>query len=353
MSRIGLYIAKQVAAATLLVLVVLIGIDIISGVIDQAGDINERYTLRAALEYRLLIAPGEIYVFLPFAALIGCLAGLGSLASTSELVVIRAAGVSVKRILWLSIQPLLVITLAAALCAEYIGPPLKQLAESRRAIAQEEADISISRYGLWHREGSDFIHFNAVQPNGELIGVSIFALDEQRHLRSALFARRAAYKNEGWLLEDVRETRFLPGRTEHAAEAQRVWRTELSPQLLNVLVLEPGDLSISGLWRYVQFLRLQGSNSGEYELAFWNKILQPLAIVSLILVAASIIFGPLRQATMGSRVFVGVLIGVVFRISQDMLGPASMVFGFAPVLASLTPIAVSLLAGFLILRRRI
>jgi lipopolysaccharide export system permease protein len=353
MSRIGLYIAKQVAAATLLVLVVLIGIDIISGVIDQAGDINERYTLRAALEYRLLIAPGEIYVFLPFAALIGCLAGLGSLASTSELVVIRAAGVSVKRILWLSIQPLLAITLAAALCAEYIGPPLKQLAESRRAIAQEEADISISRYGLWHREGSDFIHFNAVQPNGELIGVSIFALDEQRHLRSALFARRAAYQNEGWLLEDVRETRFLPDRTEHAAEAQRVWRTELSPQLLNVLVLEPEDLSISGLWRYVQFLRLQGSNSGEYELAFWNKILQPLAIVSLILVAASIIFGPLRQATMGSRVFVGVLIGVVFRISQDMLGPASMVFGFAPVLASLTPIAVSLLAGILILRRRI
>ncbi len=352
MSLISRYVGRQVAAATLLVLVVLMGIDIISGVIDQAGDINHRYTLRAVLEYRLLIAPGNLYAYLPFAALIGCLAGLGTLATTSELVVIRTAGVSVRRILWMAIKPLLLITLAGALCAEYVGPPLKQLAESRRAIAMQSSDISISRYGLWHREGNNFIHFNAVQPDGDLLGVSIFEMDAQRRLRSALFAQRATYKDNAWLLKDLRETRFHPDRTERVEEAQRVWRTELSPQLLKVLILEPEDLSISGLWRYVQFLRVQGSNSGEYELAFWSKILQPLAIISLILVAASIIFGPLRQSTMGFRVFIGVLIGVVFRISQDMLAPASLVFGFAPILASAAPIAISMLAGVLILRRQ-
>src|SRR5690606_32507224 len=146
MSLISRYVGRQVAAATLLVLVVLMGIDIISGVIDQAGDINHRYTLRAVLEYRLLIAPGNLYAYLPFAALIGCLAGLGTLATTSELVVIRTTGVSVRRILWMAIKPLLLITLAGALCAEYVGPPLKQLAESRRAIAMQSSDISISRY---------------------------------------------------------------------------------------------------------------------------------------------------------------------------------------------------------------
>jgi lipopolysaccharide export system permease protein len=151
----------------------------------------------------------------------------------------------------------------------------------------------------------------------------------------------------------VRETRFLGDRLERVSDAERRWETQLSPEVLNVLVLDPEDLSISGLWRYASFLRQQGSSSGEYELAFWNKVLQPLAIVSLLLVAASIVFGPLRQATMGLRVFIGVLIGIVFRISQDMLGPASLVFGFAPIIASLAPILVSLVAGAVLLRRRV
>ncbi|MET0378344.1 MAG: LPS export ABC transporter permease LptG [Spongiibacteraceae bacterium] len=351
MQRISRYVARQVAAATLMVLGVLLGIDVISGVIDQAGDLNNRYTVLSALWYMLLTVPSRIYGFLPFAALIGCLAGLGTLATTSELIVIRTAGVSVVRILWMAIRPTLLLALVGVLCAEYIGPPLKQAAESYRAVALEKDDIGISSYGLWHREADRFIHFNAVQPNGELLGITIFEMDAQRHLQSALFAKRAIYQGDHWLFEDVRETRFSAGKVERVEDAKRLWETQLSPQLLNILVLEPRDLSISGLWRYVRFLREQGSNAGEYELAFWNKVLLPLAIVSLILVAASIVFGPLRQSTMGYRVFVGVLIGVVFRVSQDMLAPASLVFGFAPILASAVPIGLSLLAGAFMLRR--
>lgn len=353
MQRISRYVGRQVAAATLLVLAVLLGIDVISGVVDQAGDVDRRYTVVSALWYTLLTVPGRIYSFLPFATLIGCLAGLGTLATTSELIVIRTAGVSVLRILWMAIKPLLWIALAGALCAEYVGPPLKQIAESYRAVKLDRDDISISRYGLWHREGNNFIHFNAVQPNGELFGVTIYRIDDNRHLESALFAKRALYQRDHWIFEDVRETRFTAGHLEQVQQATVRWETQLSPQLLNVLVLQPEDLSITGLWRYVRFLRQQGSNAGVYELAFWVKVMQPLAIVSLILVAASIIFGPLRQSTMGYRVFVGVLIGVVFRMSQDMLGPASLVFGFAPVLASLIPIALSMAAGAVLLRKQL
>jgi len=353
MRRLSRYVAAQIAAAILLVLAVLLGLDLISQVIDQSGDLTSRYTLLSALYFSLLSMPGQLMQYLPFAALIGCLAGLGSLASTSELVVIRAAGVSAARILWMALKPALMITLVGMLVAEYAAPGLKQMAESHRAIALQREQAGISKYGLWHREGDNFVHLNAVQPNGVLHGVSVYAMDEQRQLQSALFASRAIYQQDHWLLEDVRETRFTEGRLEqHAAKRQR-WATQLSPELLNILVLDPEDLSIVGLWRYTRFLREQHSNSGEYELALWNKVLQPLAIVGLVLVAASIVFGPLRQASMGQRVFIGVLIGVVFQISQDMLGPASLVFGFAPLLAAVTPIAVSIAGGALLLRRRV
>lgn len=353
MRIISRYVARQVFAAILLVLVVLLGLELITGLIDQSSDLTDTYTIGAAFYYKLLTLPGHVLQFLPFAALIGCLAALGTLASTSELIVIRTAGVSVWRILWLALRPALLITLGGLLIAEYVAPQCQQIAQSYRAMLLQKKDISISEYGLWHREQNSFVHFNAVKPDGELFGVTIFTLDENRRLQSALFALRAVYQGDHWMFEDVRETRFLGDRLERVVAPSQRWQTQLSPQLLNILVLDPQDLSISGLWNYVSFLRTQGSSSGEYELALWNKLLQPLAIASLVLVAASIIFGPLRQAAMGYRVFIGLLIGIVFRISQDMLGPASLVFGFAPVLASLTPILISLGAGFLLLRRRL
>lgn len=353
MKRIGRYIAVQVGGAILLVLAVLLGLDLLSKLLDQSGDIGERYTLAEALTYAALTMPAELYQYLPFAALIGCLAGLGSLAATSELVVIRAAGVSVLRIIWLALRPALVITLAGLLVAEFVAPPLSQLAESRRAMALQREEASLSKYGLWHREDDSFVHFNAVQPDGILFGVTIYRLDVERRLTSALFARRAHYQQDHWVLEDVQETVFANGQLRQATAPRRTWHSDLSPSLVAILMLDPKDLSVSGLWRYTRFLDEQRSNAAEYELAFWNKVMQPLAIVSLVLVAVSIVFGPLRQASMGSRVFAGVLIGIVFRISQDMLGPSSLVFGFPPVYAALVPIAISGAVGLLLLRRKL
>ncbi|MDX9874032.1 MAG: LPS export ABC transporter permease LptG [Spongiibacteraceae bacterium] len=353
MKLIRRYIGQQVGAAILLVLAVLLGLDLLSKLIDQAGDLSERYTLWEALWYSLLTMPGEVYQYLPFAALIGCLAGLGTLATTSELVVVRAAGVSVTRIIWMALRPALVITLAGLLIAEFVAPPLAQRAESHRAVAMQKEEVSISKYGVWHRDRDNFVHFNAMRQDGVLLGVTIYRLEGATRLLSALFARSARYEDDHWVLEGVRETRFAADRLQQVEELERRWDTELSPSLLSILMLEPEDLSISGLWRYSGFLEAQGSNAAEYRLAFWNKVTQPIAIISLVLVAASIIFGPLRQSSMGSRVFAGVLIGIVFRISQDMLGPSSLVFGFAPIYASMIPIGVSLLAGWLLLRRRL
>ncbi len=352
MRLITRYIAQQVAAAILLVLAVLIGLDLIIGLIDQTNNIEGRYTLGPAAYYTLLALPSHVSQLLPFSVLIGCLAGLGSLATTSELVVMRSAGVSIIRIVWMALRPALLVALFGLLVAEFVAPKCQQVAESYRAMLLQKKDISVSEYGLWHREGNRFIHFNAVQPNGELFGVSIFSLDATRHLESAAFAQRAIYQEDHWLLEDVRTTRLFADHVESSSSPRERWDTQLSPQLLNILVLNPIDLSISGLWRYVHFLQAQGTDAGQYELALWNKLLQPLAVVSLVLVAASIIFGPQRQASMGTRVFTGLMIGIVFRISQDTLGPASLVFGFAPILASLLPILVSLTAGLLVLRRR-
>ena len=79
--------------------------------------------------------------------------------------------------------------------------------------------------------------------------------------------------------------------------------------------------------------------------------MQPLAIVSLVLIAVSFIFGPLRGATMGYRVFIGVTVGIVFQMAQNLLAPISLVYGFSPLIAVGLPIFCCFILGVLSLRR--
>lgn len=351
MRKLSRYIATNISASILMVLVVILGLDAIAKIVDQMGDISERYDFAAVLSFVLLSIPGSIFELLPFAALIGCLAGLGMLANNSELVVMRSAGVSTARLVWMVMRPALVVMLLGMLISEFIAPTTQNIAQSERAIALRKSENVVSRQGLWHREGNQFMHFNVVQPNGILYGVTIYEFNQQRQLTRSLFAERAIYQANHWLLEDVAENLMYEGRIDKVVSTSQVWQTELSPKLLNILVLDPIDLSISGLWQYANYLEGQGLNSGPYRLAFWKKTLQPLSTLTLVLVAISFIFGPLREVTMGFRIFVGVLVGVVFRTAQDILSPASLLYGFQPIYAILIPIVICIIAGVWFLHR--
>ncbi len=110
-------------------------------------------------------------------------------------------------------------------------------------------------------------------------------------------------------------------------------------------------MSTSALYNYAQYLERQGLKANEYLLAFWKKMLQPLTLGVLVLVAGSFVFGSMRSVSMGNRVFSGVVVGLVFKYTQDLLGPASLVFGFSPVWAVLAPILGCFLLGAMLIRR--
>ncbi len=351
MVKLDRYIGTSVFFAILAVLGIIVGLALLFAYIDELGDISATYGLLDAGVWVLLTIPRRIYEMLPMAALIGCLIGLGNLASSSELTIMRAAGVSIRRIVWAVMKPMLVIMLAGVLIGEYLAPWSENLAQANRAMAQGGGEAQSSKRGLWHRQGDEFIHINAVQPNGVLLGVTRYQFDAQRNLLSASFARRALFQSDHWQLEDVVTTQLQEQSTAVVNSPSQRWDVQLNPQLLGTVVLEPEALSVTGLWRYIHYLADQGLANGRYWLAFWTKILQPLVTAALVLMAISFIFGPLRSVTLGQRVFTGVLVGFVFKIGQDLLGPSSLVFGFPPLLAVLIPAAICALAGLLLLRR--
>ena len=351
MDKLDRYIGRSVFVAIVGVLGVILGLASLFAFIDEMTDVTDTYTLVDVLSFVLLTAPRRVYDMLPMAALIGCLIGLGSLASASELTIMRAAGVSIGRIVWAVMKPMLVLMLVGVLVGEYVAPATESQAQANRSLAQGSGDAQSAKHGLWHRQGDEFIHVNAVQPNGLLYGVTRYRFDDQRHMLTSSFAKRAEFDKDHWQLSGVTTTLFHDGSTEVVTAPEERWDVALSPQLLNTVVMVPEALSITGLWSYIHYLADQGLNNGRYWLAFWVKVLQPLVTAALVLMAISFIFGPLRSVTLGQRVFTGVLVGFTFRIAQDLLGPSSLVFGFSPLFAVLVPAGICALAGAWLLRR--
>lgn len=351
MRKLDRYIGINVLLAILTVLGIIVGLALLFAFIDELGDVKGRYGSLDAALYVLLTTPSRVYEMLPMSALIGCLIGLGTLASSSELTIMRAAGVSLGRIVVAVMKPMLVLMLVGVLIGEYVAPWSENIAQATRASAQGAGEAQSSKRGLWHRQGDEFVHINAVQPNGTLLGVTRYRFDDQRQLLSASFARRALYQDDHWQLIDLSTTHFRGDHTEVVRAEEERWDVQLTPQLLGTVVMEPDALSVTGLWRYIHYLGEQGLNNSRYWLAFWTKVLQPAVTVALVLLAISFIFGPLRSVTLGQRIFTGVVVGFVFRILQDLLGPASQVFGFSPLLAVAVPAAICAVAGMILLRR--
>ncbi len=351
MRRLNRYIASNVVNAVLVVLLIVVSLDAIGGLMDELGSLRGNYNFVEALSYIGLTLPSRIYDNLPFSAFIGCLIGLGALANNSELTVMRAAGVSVWRLAGSVFRPAFVLILIGGALGEYVTPLSDQIAESRRALALGSKRALQADQGLWSREDQEYIHVNAVLPNGVLYGLTRYSFDDQGRLLKADYTRRATFQSDHWLLEDTNSSIFLENRIQRETTELDEWETYLTPDVLNVIVLPAEDLSIGSLFRYASYLDQQNRRSDDYWLSLWRKLLQPLATLSLILIAISFVFGPMRQVTMGYRIFVGVIVGIVFQISQDMLGPASLVFGFSPLLAVLIPIMGCFGVGVILLRR--
>lgn len=385
------YIARGVFLAMALVLLVLGGLDLLFTIVDELGDTSESYGTAAALRYVLLTFPRHVYELLPMTALIGSLAGLGMLAAGNELVAMQVAGVGVGRIVLAVMKPAVVVMVAGLLLGEYLAPRMELRAELGKALSRGE-EVGLSRYGQWQRDGSAFIHYNGVDPQGILYGVSLLVFDAEQRLVRSVEARRAVHVPAGqagetgaasgavqreanrtqveqlsdgerpgstrWLLEEGSDVQFRYAtdgggvssvvREDFAAQQ---WDLDLSPDLLQVLIVDADKMAMSDLRRYAQRFERQGQNAAPFHLSFWKKALQPLTTAVLVLVAISFIFGPLREATMGSRVFTAICFGLVFTILQRLVHNMALVYQLSPLLAVLLPLLLSALLGLYLFRR--
>ena len=351
MKLLDRYIGRTVVVSVLVVLLVLMALDGTFSFLSELKELQKGYQAPQALIYILLGMPRRAYDFMPVAVLIGSLVGMGSLANTSELTVIRAAGVSIARLVYSAVRPIVWLVIVGLVLGQFVVPQTEQYAQSERARLMAEGTTLSTEDGYWYREEGQYIHIQAIQPNGVMYGVSRFAFNANNELVSSDFSQRAIYQGDHWILEQVEQTRIFPDHTETDTYQTLRWDTSVTPKVLSVLALTPDYLSITGLYEYASYLKRQALESKSYYFAFWKKVLQPLTTIVMVFIAISFVFGPLRSVTMGQRITAGVLVGLTFHYAQQLLGHASLIYNIPPLLSALLPMLVCLAIGVVLLRR--
>ncbi|MGF1693009.1 LPS export ABC transporter permease LptG [Photobacterium kagoshimensis] len=349
------YIGRTIIATSSLTLATLVGLSAIIKYVEQLRKVGEgTYDLWKALGFVALSIPRDIEMFFPMAVLLGALIGLGMLASSSELVVMQAAGFS-KLDIGLSVLktavPLMLIIMALG---QWGSPQAQKMARELRTIWTSGGSMLSVQSGVWAKDNNDFIYIGRVKEKQGLERVNIWEFDDNDKLQKSVYASSAQYlADEGWQLRDVTETTFKEDRQTNTHFESKIWDTVLSPDKLAVVTVKPEELALSGVYDYVSYLKESKQDASRYELAFWRKALQPVTIAVMMLLALSFVFGPLRSVTMGARVLSGVIFGFAFYISNEVFGPMSLVYSLPPIIGAMGPSVVFLLITIYLLRRKL
>ena len=337
---LDLYLARTLLSTTFISLTVLVGLSALIKYVDQLRHVGRgSFDMTVAAIYVLLSLPREIEQFFPMATLLGGLIGMGMLASTSELTVMQASGVSRLAIIGSAMKSALLLVVLVMALGEWLVPISETKAKEIRAQAISDGNLFASDRLTWAKDGDKFVSIGEVSAREELRDVTIYNFSASLQLVSITTAKLARFVNDQWQLINVGHT-VIGTRIVTEKHGTTQWLSSLTPDKLGVAIIKPEALSISGLFDYINYLDNNAQDASRYRLALWRKLVQPIAVGVMLLLALSFVFGPLRSVTTGARIILGVLTGFGFFVFNEVFGPLSMVYHLPPVVGALAPSCV-------------
>lgn len=351
MTILDRHIGRSMLYGVVLVFAILLSLFTFFDFVDKIGDLGRgNFGLSDVLRYLLLTLPKKIYDLFPMAALLGTTMGLSSLAVDSEMVAMRAAGVSLLRIVGSVMKTGVLLVAAVVITGEVIAPVSENLAQRGRAEALR-IGIQQKDFGVWLRDGSSFINIGEVLPDLSLLKIGIYQFDENNLLRSQTFAERGYYVDGKWQLTDVSQSALSQDKIQIQHMPLTSWTSVVDPSVLSVFAVNPEGLSAWNLYRYIHHLKRNRQETGRYQLAFWYKIASPFTTAVMILLAIPFVFSHLRHAGMGFRLFIGILLGLGFYVFNRGFGYFSVLYGLPPALGVMLPTLLFFVASLYLLRR--
>jgi lipopolysaccharide export system permease protein len=347
------YISREILATSVLMLLALLALFGFFDLIRELDDLGKgSYRLTSMLGYVALMLPSHTYVLLPAAGLMGTLFALARMSEQSELTVMRASGLSLGRLALFVAGAGLAIALAVALVGELVAPFTEEAAKGLRLKATRSIVAREFRSGFWVKDDKSFVNIQDVTPETELLNLRIYEFDPEYRLTSISRAEKGTYAGPNtWQLSNVELTRFEGDRAKLEKLAHAQWTSVLTPDILSVLKIVPERMSALNLRAYIEHLRDNRQKSTRYEIAFWNKLLFPVAAVAMMIMAIPFALGSARAGGVGAKIVLGILIGLGFHFGGRLFSHMGTLNDWPALLSAGLPVAIVMALGAFALRR--
>lgn len=350
------FLAGHLVRGWLVVFTVLTSLFALLALVDEVDSLNERYTFVDALIYVGLTTPQRILELSPVVAALGTILAFAGLTRTSELVVIRAAGFSMRQLVLLCTPPTLLLALLLGLSSEFLIASMHQRGETQRTVLRSGNFDLLAGHSLWSSSGTRLLNVRNLRVGQIPEGISLYEFNEHSELLTAIDAARAEpMKDRNWKLIDVRRKDWTEGKVSTVSLPELELGPFWSATELPVLGQSLAAMSPSALYEYSSYLEATGQEYQRVRMAFWQKIALPVSAVAMVLLTTVIGlgFGTIRSSAFGLRVLGAAVLSVGFYLLTQIFHTGGQLLGLDQSVVVLIPICLAvLLAGLVAVMSR-
>lgn len=347
---VRLFIVRILAVLLMLVLVLQM-LDLLSEsgkILAVAGNGEE-----ALWHYVGLRVPQLVARFLPYSVLLATIITLATLNQNSEVIAMKAAGLSAHQIL----APLLLAALAVSVIS--FGFNERVVTRANAALDAWQAvdygkipEASSVRSNVYVTDGSNIFAAQTLTGQGagmRMEGVTYYRRDANGMIDRQIRATSATYANPGWKLENPVE--FDVKTAEAKALQPLVVAQALTPEQVAISSVDPDGQSLAELRRSIDALSAAGRRTNELEAKWWHKLSGPFAAFLMPLLGAVAAFGLARSGQLFVRAVIGMSLGFAYFVVDNAALAMGNFGGYPPLLAAWAPFLLFLLVGETVLVR--
>lgn len=317
----------------------------------RRGSGRDEATFSVITSMALLRTPFLAQEAVPFAVMFGGIFTFLRLTRNHELVVLRAAGVSV----WQFLTPAIIAAVALGIINITVVNPLSAVLLSQfeelegRYFTGRSSLLAVSSEGIWLRQnsgvgaGQTVIHAARVQPDElRLEQVIVFEFADDDKFIGRIDAKSALLLNGRWELSEAWLTR--PGRAGVFVANQNL-ATDLTPDKIQESFASPDTVALWKLPRFIRVLEETGFSPVAHQLQFHALLAEPVLLAAMVLIAAIFSLRLTRRGGTIVLVGAGVLAGFFLFLLTHVIQALGLGASVPVILAAWTPAGVSLLIG--------
>ena len=348
------YITKTLFSFTATVLIVWMGVYGFFNFLEEMSSVGKAsYSSLHAMRYIILQMPDVIYNHSTSIILLGCVLGMGHLATSNQLIVMRISGISIFKITMFTIKIALIFVFLFIILGEVIAPFSSEEAERGRSRALELSTVSKNEEGFWIKDGSSFINVKK-NIDGEIFdNISIFEINPLNFIDNITTAERAIFDGKSLemintQLYSIDESIIIDNISYKEMNSLNKF-VSFDKDLINSLKKTPQDLTTWKIIKQINYLSDNKLRADIFEVELYKRLARPLTLIAMILVAMLFIFGSNRSETLGRKIFFGIALGLSFEMISRIGGAFSLGFEINPIISAIVPSFAVMLIALVIL----